>query len=489
MRSTRSIVPAVLVLTVLVAPRASSQNLSDALRVSSQGTQFNARALGMGNAYSTIGYDFAALRFNPATMAVNNRSSWSVTVNADGFTSRSNYYGRRVDFATHNMTGGQTGLTLPVRIDSTRSVVLGLGYTQSKDFNLGYKFEGLNAGTQFPSFIEVLADRADPTARALGISFPVYDGSGNFVEDRTVLGEGMFERGYLLGEGGLTHFTFGAALEAIGNVYVGASGSYNTGHYTSDLELAALDVNDVFPDSVETVPGDPATRGFAGVDYRVVRDRQYRGWDARFGIMYRLLNLVGLSTSFKLPSSHKVTEDAFFNGISRFAGNTSLAVPETHTRSSYRFRPPPELTVGAMVNPWLVTATAEVTYVDYTTMSITEEAGTLPSRTALNKRIKDELASVLNVNVGAEVRLPLTGLRGRVGGIYQPSPFKADPSRFAQKVLTLGAGYNSYDTVEFDLAYAYGWRGENEDLQDGDAGITDQNIGRHTVLVTIRLAF
>ncbi|MGH7493982.1 MAG: hypothetical protein ACREOO_16515 [bacterium] len=41
--------------------------------------------------------------------------------------------------------------------------------TQSKDFNLGYKYEGINTGSR--SFIQALADRADPIAKALGLTF------------------------------------------------------------------------------------------------------------------------------------------------------------------------------------------------------------------------------------------------------------------------------------------------------------------------------
>jgi hypothetical protein len=160
----------------LVAPAAFAQQLNDALRVSQQGLQFNAHALGMGNAYSTIGADVAALRFNPATMSLSPKFSWTVTANAEGFKSTSNYYGNRVDFRTSNTSGGQLGLTLPFRVDSTRTLVVGLAYNQTKDFKSGFKYRGLNDGTRFPQFVQVLADRADPTSSLLGLSFPTYDG-------------------------------------------------------------------------------------------------------------------------------------------------------------------------------------------------------------------------------------------------------------------------------------------------------------------------
>ncbi|MGH7492609.1 MAG: hypothetical protein ACREOO_09450 [bacterium] len=484
MRKTTPIVAAVMLFMMFATTRVFSQQISDALRVSRQGLHFNARALSMGNAYSTIGYDFAALRFNPATMAVGGRTSYSATWNTNAFQSTSNYYGTHTAFTTTSTPAGQIGLTVPFHLDSTRSVVLGLGYTQPKDFDFGYKYEGLNGGS--PSFVQALALRGDPTARQLGLTYPAYDSSGNYLGDQTILGANMYEQGYLLDDGGLTHFSFGAAVEAAHNIFFGISGSYNTGYYTSDLELSASDLNDFYPTGVQTVPGEMQTDGFVATDYRLVRSKQYRGWDLRFGMMYRLANFIGVSASFKMPSSHKVEEQVFASGRSEFAANRSLDVPETESTSIYHFTPPSEMTVGAMVNLWILTGTAEVNYTDYSSMKITSGVGDLPDRTEINKRIKDELSAVMNLNAGVEFRLPFTGLRARTGGIYQPSLYKADPARFAQKYVTAGVGINSHDFMHFDVGYAYGWRGEFRDEQTGDASIAERTIVSHNFLLTMR---
>ena len=470
--------------TLLGSATAFSQQISDAVRLTRQGLHFNARALSLGNAYSTIGYDFSALRFNPATMAVGAKASYSATWNTNAFQSTSNYYGTHSEFTTTSTPAGQIGLTFPFRLKSSQNVVLGLGYTQPKDFDFGYKYEGLNGGS--PSFVEALALRGDPTARALGLTYQSYDSSGNYVGDETILGANMYEKGYLLDEGGLTHFSFGLAVEAAHNIFFGISGSYNTGYYNSDLELAASDVNDFYPSGVQTVPGNAQTDGFVATDYRLVRSKQYRGWDIRFGMLYKLANFIGVSASFKVPSSHKVEENTFASGLSHFAANRSLAVPETETASLYHFTPPSEVTVGAMTNLWIITGTAEASYVDYSSMKITDGVGDLPDRTEINKRIKDELSAVLNLNAGLEFRLPFTGFIARAGGIYQPSLYQADPARFAQKYLTAGVGINSNNMMHFDIGYAYGWRGEFRDEQTGDASIAERKIVSHNFLLTMR---
>ena len=373
----------ILITTVMTTSTVFSQQLSDALRVSRKGLNFNARALSLGNTYSTIGYDYTALLFNPATMAGQKKFSVTMSLNANAFQSTTNYGGNTVDFTTTSSTAGQAGMILPFRLDSTRSFVLGAGFTQSKDFNLGFKFAGINDGSN-PSFVEVLAGANDPAARDLGLSFQNFDATGNYTGDQTTLGSGMYEEGFLLDEGGLVHFTFGASVEAVRNVYFGISGSYNTGPYTSDLELSAADSNDVYPAGIETVPGRPETDGFVRADYRVVREKQYSGWDIRFGIMYRLENFIGLSAAFKVPTEHTVTEDIFTFGQSQFAANNSIILTPSMSTSSYSFQPPTEMTVGAMVNLWIITATAEASYLDYSSAKITSGVGELPDRTEIN---------------------------------------------------------------------------------------------------------
>lgn len=479
-------IAATLLLFVLAASEAFSQQLADVLRPSRQGLQFNARALGMGNAYSTVGYDFSALCFNPATMAASRHTSYTMTLNSNSFNSSSDYHGTNVDFATSNSTLSQMGITIPFAFDSTHQSVLGLGFTQSKDFNLGFKYEGLNAGS--PSFIQNLAAAGDPAARALALSYADYDASGRYLGDQTILGSRLYEEGYLLDEGALFHLSIGAATEAAHNVFFGVSANYNTGAYVSDLELAAVDTNDAYPAGVLTVPGDAGSNGFLGATYRAVRDQDYSGWDFRFGIMYKLENLIGWSASFKLPAARKIRETLFLSGASNFASGRDLKVPQTESTSYHSFMLPSEATFGVMMNLWFLTATAEARYVDYSDIKITSGAGGLPDRTRKHKLIKDELGAVLNLNAGVEFRPPYTSLSVRAGGIYQPSPYKGDPSRYAQKFLTAGFGINSNQKIQFDVGYAYGWRGENKNFQTGGEGGAEQAIAHHNILFTLKFA-
>ncbi|GEM_PF-2568492 len=479
---------AMMVLFLLSPVRLPAQSgIDDAIRVSRQGLLFNARALGMGNAYSTIGYDFAALRMNPATLGLSEGATYSVSVNTNGFVYQSSFFGTNEKFTTTSTTLSQAGLTIPFHLDSTRQMVIALGYTQDKDFNTGGKYNGYNSGGT--SFVGSLVDNPNTVARGLGLIYPTYDDQGRYLGDQTVLTGNFQETGYVLDGGNMLHFSGGVSLQAAPGVLFGVSGSYNTGTFETDREFKVVDINDAFGDSVQTIPGDSRTGGFRDAAYHDLRSTQYKGWDVRFGLLYRFENFIGISASFKVPFAHTINETRYLSGSSSFSSGTFFNVEATPISRSFRMNPPYEATVGAMVNLWILTGTAEATYVDYSQMKVTGGVE-FPEQSDFNKRIKDEFTRIINLNAGAEFRLPFTGLSARAGAMYRPSPYKNDPGRYDQKFLTLGLGVNSNDRFHFDIGYLYGWRDQRKDEVETTADPTvEQTVTYHDLLFSMKFVF
>jgi hypothetical protein len=140
-----------------------------------------------------------------------------------------------------------------------------------------------------------------------------------------------------------------------------------------------------------------------------------------------------------------------------------------------------------MVNLWILTGTLEATYIDYTQMTFSGGNIELPERSLAIKEVKERLTQIVNINAGAEFRLPFTGLSARVGAMYRPSPFKDDPMEFDTKVVTAGLGINSSDRLMFDVGYAIGFwtqRGNQFGLED-----LTQEVVTHNVLVSVKFAF
>jgi len=110
-----------------------------------------------------------------------------------------------------------------------------------------------------------------------------------------------------------------------------------------------------------------------------------------------------------------------------------------------------------MVNFWIITGSAEVSFIDYTQMKFTDGLD-VPKRTEINRNITEIYTQIFNLRGGAEFRLPFTGLSARAGFMYYPSPIADDPMEFDKKFLTAGLGIRSGEgAMEFNVSYVLGW--------------------------------
>jgi hypothetical protein len=467
---------------LLLVTASSSGQTTDYPRILSEpGALYNARAMGMGNAYSTIGYDYSAVRFNPATLAVADSFTFSMAVNYNAYPNSAEYQQTKTPFTTSNTSLNQFGITIPVSKVSRRAVIA-LGYTQSKDFNRNLKFSGYDNSSS--TLVQDLTVGGSTLPGRLGLSYPGTDPSGPY---QTILTGNLQQSGYVLESGSMLQFSLGASTETAANVFVGASFNYTYGTLMSDREFREIDTNNVYGAGVLTVPSDPATADFQSFYLHDVRDASFKGVDFKVGLLYKFYNFISIGASFKIPTPHSVSEDRTVQGSSVFASGTRTARDPMQTLS-YTVTPAYEATVGAAVNLWFLTATAEATFIDYTQMSYKSGPDVLEIG-LLNKNIAENYARVLNLNGGAELRIPFTGLIARAGFMYRPSPYKNDGAEFDRKYLTLGAGINSSGFLSFDLAYGYGWwqeryRGSGATFE----GVT-QNIQVHDILATIKVTF
>jgi len=475
----------VIVLAAGAVQGVRAQEISDALRLSGPGYTFGARALGMGNAYSTIGSDYSGIRLNPATMGLIGQATYTASVNTNAFPGTSRWNEVETFFSTTSTSFSQLGISVPIALDTTRNLVFSLGYNQSRDFNSSIKYDTFNANAT--SVIQNLAADNNPVLRSLGLSYETFDPvSGAYLGDATVINGNLGENGFILDQGGLVHFSAGFGYEVISNIYFGASASYATGTYLSDREFRETDTRDIYDASVQTNPSDTRTADFQSFYLHDVRDVEYSGWDFKFGVLYKFFNFIGIGASFKLPTPHTVSEIRSVSGTAEYAAGRILEVIPSESERSYRVRPPAEATLGAMVNLWILTGALEATYIDYTQIEPTR-GFSLAERSLGIKEVKSELTQVININGGAEFRLPFTGLSARAGFMYRPSPVKNDPAEFDTKVVTAGVGINSSDRLNLDLGYALAFwtqRGSQYGL-----GEVTQEVVTHNVLISVRFSF
>ena len=470
-------------LSLLLFSSLSPAQVDDFLKMHSEpGSLTNARAMAMGNAYSTFGYDFSAVRFNPATLAVADSLTFSFGINYNVYPNSAEYQSQSIPFTTSNTALSQFGMTFPISTPDRRAV-LAAGYTVTQDLNRNLKFNGYNSATS--TLVQDLTSQENGIVNDLALNYPVFDTTGAPLGMATILTGGLQQDGYIVESGSVVNLSAGISTETARNVFFGASANYTIGTWTSDREFTETDVNDVYGAGTRTVPSDQYTADFQSLYYHDVRDVVMKGFELRLGLLYKFFDFISIGGSYKLSTPHTLSETITAEGTSRFAsGKRSIVEPDRNF--SYTVAPAPEITLGASVNLWIITAMAEATFVDYTQITYSDGPSTLQT-SLYNKQAVDTYSRVLNLNGGAEFRLPFTGLSARAGFMYRPSPYKTDKQEFDKKYLTLGVGMNSGGWLAFDVAYGYGWwkavyRGSGQTF----AGVI-QNVQVHDVLTTIKV--
>jgi len=431
--------------------------LSDALRISVGGQIMDARSLGMGNSNSVINDTYSATLRNPASLGLARKFTFNTSVGLNLYNNEAVFLQDTILGQRTQTTLSEAGMIIPLSNDTTdHNFVISLGYNRTKDFNRTLQFSGFNSSNS--SLIEDLTSVNSYLVRDLLLSYPYYDPqTGDYISDRTVINNGNLSQvGDVLENGSVNFWSFGLAYEFAYNIFFGASFNYNVGSYQRNGEFTESNSTGYYQDTLRTIADNPLTAGFQSFYINDIKNWVFNGYDLRFGILYRLFNFIGVGVSVKSPTITSISEDHYFTGKSQFSTENTVEV-DTVISNKFTVQSPYEFTVGADVNLWIITATAEVTYIDYTQMQFTDGLG-VPEMSGLNKDIIGTYTQTFNVKAGAELRLPFTGLSFRAGAMLIPYPVEDTPFENDRKYITAGAGITSGDgAIEFHLAGILGF--------------------------------
>jgi len=200
----------VLIVMILFSSVTRSQNFNDALRLSELEVVNGVRSLGMGNAYTAISNDFSAALFNPAGLGMIKKLEFLGGVDINSFKSESTFFNNKSDDNISKLGLNQFGFAFPLPT-SRGSLVLGFGYNKTKNFNYAVSFNGYNSGNN--SLIQELTYDNDDIAYELGLSYPVYDNSDNYLGDVTEIQGKLNQDGKIKQEGSLDSWLFSGAIE------------------------------------------------------------------------------------------------------------------------------------------------------------------------------------------------------------------------------------------------------------------------------------
>lgn len=463
-------------------------NINDALRLSISGQIYDARSLSMGNAHSVLNDTYSATLLNPATLGLARRLTVNTSIGLNLYNNDATFLNETFPSKKTETELTQAGIVIPLASDSSsNNFVISLGYNRSRDFNRILEFSGFNSTGN--SLIQDLTSINSYIPRQLQLSYSQYDpGTNEYLGDRTIFNGNLNQEGYVLEEGGINHWSFGTAYEFAHNIFFGVSFNYNVGNYLSNKEFTESNTMGFYPDSLRTISNNPLTAGFESFYVNDINEWVFNGYDVRFGVLYKFFNFIGIGASVKTPTVTSVTENNFLHGKSEFSTSNSVIL-DSLIENKFTIESPYEITVAADVNLWILTGSAEVTYIDYTQMKFSDGLD-VPQRAALNKQIIDTYTRTFNLRAGAEFRLPFTGLSARAGAMYIPYPVANTPQEFDRKYLTAGLGIKSGEgSMEFNVAYVYGFWDQLSDDYGSSVQRVYQKIISQNIMGSLTLRF
>lgn len=473
---------AIIMSLLILSGFTKAQNFSDAYRLSQPFLGNSARAMGMGNAVMAVGGDYSSALYNPAGLALIKHAELSGGFEYGSFDNTSTFFNQSTNYSVSNTSLNQFGFAFPFQV-VRGSMVLAFGYNRVNDFNSSVKFSGFNPNNN--SMIQDLAYYNDDIAYELGLSYPLYDGGGNYLRDTTLVAGLLNQSGSIIEEGGIDSWSLSGAVEIAKNVFAGVSLNILSGSYKSSRDYNEEDTKNRYGSSFLLDPADSRTADFQSFYFNDIVNWDITGWEMKLGLLYKMNNHMNLAFAIKLPTYYTVKELYTVYGESYFSGASFNIDPAYRDEIEYDITTPFEFSGGISGKIAGFRLAADFNFIDYTQLKF--DGGLDPTIEARNNReIMEVFRRVVNYSAGLEYRLPVFGITLRTGYIFNKSPYKSDNENFDKKYYTFGAGINPNRNVALDFAVIKGSWTDYFDNYGVNVSRVNQSIDKNKFVFTIR---
>jgi long-subunit fatty acid transport protein len=457
-------------LSVLAFQTGSAQYAEDVLRFSQYGLGVGARTQGMGNAAVGSVDDYTALFWNPAGLALQRNYEFSAGLSQNGYGNDVDFLGLTTNSKKNQTTLNNIGFVYPIA--TTRgSLTFGFGFGRVANYNATAFFSGFNSTS---SIVQSLLGDGTASALFLTDTLNVPVDTGHVQQTGTVL-EG----------GGLNHWTFGGAVDVAKDLSVGASLNFVSGSYTFDRVFTEEDVQNYYT--------KPAPYDFSKFRYENTFTSDLSGFNVLFGFMLKKQGRYKIGASIRTPTNFEITENFSDIGTSSFK-NGDVIHKEWPGETKYKVTTPWVFSGGVSVQllDWLVLA-GDAEYTDWTEMQFDSDN---PDLIDENTRIMRIYRATTNLRGGAELSLWSLGLKLRGGLVYNPSPYKGDPTSRDQVYYTGGIGVDVDNNTTINASYAIGTWNTFQDnyiyyigFNKNVSGTSNEKVTINTINVSLSYRF
>jgi hypothetical protein len=471
-----------------------SQNEVDALRYSQTSFWGTARAQAMGGAFGALGADLSALSYNPAGVAIYRSNEFSITPSMYLGETDAGYFGSSFSDTKYNFNLNNIGYVGTYKAndfiyDSGDNQIgwmntnFAVGYNRLNNFHRNILIEGVNP---FSSYVDVLFEDAiasgvgvDEYGGADGYADLVYD--SDFSDDvvtyttdfeGTAYGQTQSKSIRTEGSMGEYYVAFGANYSH--KLYLGGSIGIQTIRYEENTDLTETDPDDVIPN-------------FISMNYHEHLKTSGNGFNFKFGMIYRPIDLVRIGLAVHTPTFFDLEEEYSYNIESVIeysdgpATNTAYSPENTF---EYELQTPFKAmgSLGFVIKKYAILS-IDYEFVDYSKSRLRSDTYSFTNE---NKNVDSRYTATSNIRIGGEFRNGPFRLRAGYG-LYG-SPYASTEANSDATFSTYSGGFGIRDqNFFFDVAYVYSTISEKYFMYGTEESVLDKSSSN--VIATIGFKF
>lgn len=455
----------ILAALICMASLSKAQYIEDAMRFSQTELGSTARFKAIGNASTSLGGDLSSITGNPAGLGFFNTSDAGFSLNYSNNNNNSKYYGTSSSAQVEKFNFDQAGIVfnMPNRHNAYRqsgwlNFNVGIGYAKTNDFNSTIHFEGENNNSSYTNF---LTEATDPVFEDWGVNswlLEVDPSDRYYTSASESLTNDQKNNDKRTGSQYQTNFSFGANYN--NQFYIGASVGITGFSYRSERRFDEFGDTKSASEFLAINSGSnflkPENAGLLSAPYTLSLTSSQKtngtGFNGTVGMIYRPDNMFQIGFSATSPTWYVVTDDYNMYFDSWIDPTDGTETAEYHPNEEvyyeeYNLRTPYRLNAGVSAKFEDGLISADIEYVDYTSMRVTTNSPANDSQSA--DIVSSEYKGAANFRVGGEYRLTPAFLL-RAGFNYQGNPYQHITS--TKQTVSGGLGYR-ISNIYVDLTY------------------------------------
>ncbi len=439
--------------------RADAQDEFDALRYSFTPYQGTARGMGIGGAVGSIGADFSCLSVNPAGIGIYKTGELALSPSFSISKNKGTYLGNQLSESDSKFNLTNFGLVVSTDLKAkgyTRTgwkfINFGVGMNRMATFKNEFTYAGKNNEN---SIVETFADDFNSLGgiNSYSLSHVNFSAYGAYNTALVDYGQGPdslkavsyvpYQAGLnqskrVTETGGMSEYLFSLGGNYLDKLMLGAT-----------LGIVSLSYDRTMRFDEEDASGD-LTNYFKYMQYTERLATTGTGINFKLGAIYKPSTNFRLGIALHTPTHIELNDASSISVTSHtdslFLQNNPSASPiSSYNQDSalvfnYSLNTPYKALVSAMfLFGKMGFITADVEYVDYSSMKYRYGAGFENSTDAINNIIQNTYQDAVNIRVGAEAKLQNVSLRG--GFAYYGSPAATNIGSGARSNISVGLGY------------------------------------------------